>query len=145
MTRGRKTTAHMAASVFARKAAKYFRDCDLGAAVAACEKCETPFGDEKCLACSRKKARPYTVSGLCLALGVTKREFAAMKRDAAFAKAVEMAMLRIEAFIEENSITGTINGTLALAILREHFGWGEKTEAETVSVVLSEEASTLGK
>lgn len=57
-----------------------------------------------------------------------------------------MALLKIEAYIEENSISGRINGTLALAILRENFGWGEKPEMpETVEVVLSEEAKRYAK
>lgn len=57
-----------------------------------------------------------------------------------------MALLKIEAYIEENSITGHICGTLALAILRENFGWGEKTEsADRLEIVMSEEVGPLAK
>jgi hypothetical protein len=131
---------------FAKKAAKYFHDCDRGLATAACAKCDIVFGDDYCLSCTKKKVKPYTVSGLCLALGITKKRFAILKKDKAFADAVEMALLKIEAYIEENSISGDIAGTLALALLKEHFGWGEKSdEAGTVTVLLSEEADLLAK
>lgn len=133
-------------AVFARRAASYFRACDGGTASAACGACDASFGDERCSACRKKQMIPYTLSGLCLALGIPKRTFKSLRGDKKFAQAVEMALLKIEAYIEENSISGRINGTLALAILRENFGWGEKSEApETVEVVLSEEAKRYAK
>lgn len=136
----------IAPAVFAKKAAAYFRSCDGGMATVACDMCETEFGDAKCGKCGKKQKRPYTLSGLCLALGITKRKFAALKEDQDFADAVEMALLKIEAYIEENSITGHISGTLALAILRENFEWGEKTEsAERLEVVMSEEVGSFAK
>ena len=133
-------------AVFARRAASYFRGCDSGMASAACDACEVRFGDARCEGCRKKQTRPYTLSGLCLALGIPKRTFKSLRRDKKFAEAVEMALLKIEAYIEENSISGRINGTLALAILRENFGWGEKPEMpETVEVVVSEEAKRYEK
>ncbi len=133
-------------AIFAKRAAAYFRACDAGMASASCDTCSVEFGDEKCGICRKKKKRPYTVSGLCLAVGITKHEFYQIKKNKCFAEAVEMALLKIEAYIEENSIAGAINGTLALAILKEHFGWGEKdTLPETVTVVMSEEADALAK
>lgn len=136
----------IAPSVFARKAAAYFRECDSGTATAACDTCETEFGDARCGKCGKKQRRPYTLSGLCLALGITKRKFTALKGDQSFADAVEMALLKIEAYIEENQHHGAYSGTLALAILRENFGWGEKTEStDRIEVVMSEEVGSLAK
>ncbi len=144
MARKKKQT--VAPTVFARRAANYFRECDHGTATAACDACANEFGAEKCAGCRKKKLRPYTISGLCLAVGITKHEFAGLKRDQSYAEAVEMALLKIEAYIEENSIAGAINGTLALAILREHFGWGASEKpADTVTVVMSKEAEELAK
>ncbi|MBO5048751.1 MAG: hypothetical protein IJY37_05015 [Clostridia bacterium] len=132
--------------IFAKRAAAYFRDCDNGMASASCDTCSVDFGDEKCAVCRKKKKRPYTISGLCLAVGITKRDFENFKKNKCFSDAVEMALLKIEAYIEENSISGAINGTLALAILKEHFGWGEKSDLpDTVTVVMSEEAESLAK
>ena len=131
---------------FAKRAAKYFQECDKGCASAACGKCELSFGDEKCMDCDKKKMKPYTVSGLCLALGITKKRFSLLKSDKSFAEAVEMALLKIEAYIEENCISGDISGTLALALLKEHFGWGEKDDTpDTVTILMSEEAKKLAK
>lgn len=136
----------IAPSVFARRAASYFRSCDHGTATAACDTCAAKFGDAVCAHCPKKQTRPYTLSGLCLALGITKREFKSLKNNRSFSQAVEMALLKIEAYIEENSISGRISGTLALAILRENFGWGEKSEApETVEVILSEEVKRFAR
>ena len=146
MARGKRSDEKLVPAVFARRAAAYFRACDNGTASAACDSCDATFGDAKCGACRKKRRRPYTLSGLCLELGIPKREFAALRRDRAFAEAVEMALLKIEAYVEENSIAGQINGTLALAILRENFDWGEKTEsAERLEVVMRGEADTLAK
>lgn len=146
--RRRKEAGTLAPSVFARRASDYFRECDQGRPSAACDKCDTYFGDAKCDTCVKKLTRPYTLSGLCLALDITKKEFEMLKTNANYSGEVEMALLKIEAFIEENSISGRINGTLALAILRENFGWGEKPPAdekpkETFEVVLSKEAKRL--
>ncbi len=141
-----KTKEKLEPKIFAKRAAAYFRDCDNGLASASCDTCSVEFGDEKCAVCRKKKRRPYTVSGLCLAIGINKREFDELKTNKCFSEAVEMALLKIEAYIEENSVTGAINGTLALAILKEHFGWGEKRDApDTVTVVMSEEAEILAK
>ena len=131
---------------FAKRAAKYFQDCDQGEKNLFCKACAETFASEKCVSCKHFKEKPYTVSGLCLALGITKRKFSALKKDKAFAEAVEMALLRIEAYIEENCISGDIGGTLALALLKEHFDLGEKDENPgTITVLMSEEANTLAK
>lgn len=133
-------------AVFARRAAGYFRACDAGAATAACEACDVAFGDAKCASCPKKQTRPYTLSGLCLALDIPKRVFRSLRADKDYSQAVEMALLKIEAYIEENSISGRIGGTLALAILRENFGWGEQAQGQgPVEVLLSEEAERYAK
>ena len=75
--------------------------------------------------------------GLCLALGITKRQFKALKANKCFCNDVEMALLKIEAYIEENSISGGINGALATAILKENFGWGAKDDAEEGKIEIS--------
>lgn len=69
--------------------------------------------------------------------GITKRQFKALKANKCFCNDVEMALLKIEAYIEENSISGGINGALATAILKENFGWGAKDDAEEGKIEIS--------
>ena len=131
---------------FARRTARYFRACDTGCASGACQTCAHSFGSDECESCSKKQARPYTLSGLCLALGLSKRQFLSLREDPDFTEAVERTLLKIEAYVEENSLSGKINGTLAQTILRENFGWGEKNGAsDRISVVLSEGADELAR
>lgn len=128
---------------FAEKAAKYFADCDTPYPSPDCEKCGG--SGEKCRGCPKRKCRPYTLSGLCLALGITKRRFASLRANKNFCDEVEMAMLKIEAFIEEGGFSGEISGTLALADLKENFGWGEEKASPNVTVTLDGKARRYAK
>lgn len=130
---------------FAEKAAKYFADCDKPYFSPDCEKCRKSGSDADCRGCPKRKCRPYTLSGLCLALGITKREFGALRGNRRFCDEVEMAMLKIEAFIEEGGFSGEISGTLALADLKENFGWGEEKSSPEVRVTLAGDAKRYAK
>lgn len=132
------------AAAFAERAAKYFKDCDntviYSSVCASCKK------EDGCLTCVKRRTKPYTLSGLCLALGITKRQFKDLKTNKCFCDAVEMALLRIEAYIEESCISGNLNGTFALAILREHFGFGgEDEEEKDFNISFSEGAEHFAK
>ena len=131
------------AAAFAKRAAKYFQECDsttiFSAVCASCKK------DDGCLSCPKRRTRPYTLSGLCLALGITKRQFKDLKTNKCFCNAVEMALLKIEAYIEESCISGNLNGTFALAVLKEHFGFGEEEGERDFKIELSEKAERLAK
>ena len=54
-----------------------------------------------------------------------------------------MAMLKIEAFIEEGGVSGDIAGAIARAELKENFGWGEEKASPPIEIVLGEEAESL--
>ena len=131
------------AAAFAERAAKYFSDCDntviFSAVCASCKK------DDACLTCVKRRTRPYTLSGLCLALGITKRQFKDLKANKCFCDAVEMALLKIEAYIEESCISGNLNGTFALAVLKEHFGFGEDESEREFKIELSCDAQRFAK
>ncbi|MBQ0125287.1 MAG: hypothetical protein KBS59_03065 [Clostridiales bacterium] len=127
---------------FARKINEYFAFCDNADESPSCRSCKDGES-EKCSSC-RKKQVPYTLSGLCLFLGITKRQFNSLKSNKCFSDAVDMALLKIESYIEENSYCGNINGTLATAVLRENFGWGEDDAPDLISVELSAEADGYG-
>ncbi len=56
-----------------------------------------------------------------------------------------MALLKIEAYIEENCISGNVNGTFALAILKEHFGFGKDEGENEFSISISEKAGEFAE
>jgi hypothetical protein len=56
-----------------------------------------------------------------------------------------MALLRIEAYIEENCMSGNFNGTFALAVLKENFGFGEDEGESDFSISLAEEAERFAE
>lgn len=118
-------------------------DCDntviFSAVCASCKK------DDGCLDCRKRRTRPYTLSGLCLALGITKRQFKSLKTNKCFCDAVEMALLRIEAYIEENCMSGNFNGTFALAVLKENFGFGEEEGERDFCISFAEGAEGLAE
>ena len=101
--------------------------------------------DDACLTCAKRRTRPYTLSGLCLALGITKRQFKDLKTNKCFCDAVEMALLKIEAYIEENCMSGNFNGTFALAVLKENFGFGEDECESEFNISLAEEAERFAE
>jgi hypothetical protein len=131
------------AAAFAERAAKYFMDCDNTVIISpVCTSCKKEDG---CFDCPKKKTKPYTLSGLCLALGITKRQFKDLKTNKCFCDAVEMALLKIEAYIEENCMSGNFNGTFALAILKENFGFGSEDTERDFTVTLAEAAERFAE
>lgn len=133
----------LTADAFAKKAKKYFADCDKTVIPsAACVSCKNEEAD--CSSCRKRKTKPYTLSGLCLALGISKRQFNELKTNKCFCEEVEMTLLKIEAYIEENCFSGNVNGTFALAVLKEHFGFGEE-ERDNISISLSDEVRGLAE
>ena len=122
-------------TAFARRVTAYFRECDSEIVSPACASCTKD--EASCALCPKRRTKPYTLSGLCLALGITKRQFKALKANKCFCNDVELALLKIEAYIEENSISGGINGALATAILKENFGWGAKDDSEEGKIEIS--------
>ncbi|MGN1095330.1 MAG: terminase small subunit [Eubacteriales bacterium] len=133
------------AAAFAERAARYFRECDDSVIPsAACTSCKNEDAGA-CASCMKKRTKPYTLSGLCLALGISKRQFKALKTNKCFCNEVEMALLKIETYIEESCICGNINGTFALAMLKEYFGFGEAEESENIKVTLSGKAGRLSE
>ena len=131
------------AAAFAERAAKYFKECDSTVVyTAACASCKK---DDGCHICAKRRTRPYTLSGFCLALGITKRQFKDLKTNKCFCDAVEMALLKIEAYIEENCMSGNVNGTFALAVLKENFGFGEGESDAEISISFAEDAERFAR
>ena len=56
-----------------------------------------------------------------------------------------MALLKIEAYIEENCMSGNVNGTFALAVLKENFGFGESDEETEINISFAEDAERFAR
>ena len=95
-----------------------------------------------------KIIKPYTLSGLLCALGHTKEQSFSLGDSRDGRKLINHAILKIEAFIEENALSGKLSASAAANSLKYSFGWNEKMEPATdnnFTVSLSEEASRLGE
>ncbi len=107
------------------KVKSYFEDCD-----------EKNSGQKSII-------KPYTVSGLICHLGITRSEFERLSKNSKYSCLLD-AKMRIEAFIEENSLTGGLSCNASANSLKYNFGWGEKLIAEQTadakSIVISLEA-----
>ena len=75
---------------------------------------------------STKLVKPYTISGLCSHLGVSRDEFGKLEKNKCLAQTIIMAKLRIENFIEENVLSGRIAAASAVPTLKYNFGWTDK-------------------
>lgn len=117
---------------YRRKAENYFALCDREN-----DGCDAKSG----------LAKPYTLSGLLCALDLTKDEFYALEKSSKGKKLVRYVLMKIEAFIEENALSGRLSANFAQSTLKNSFGWGEKPAAEvpSVSVTVCDEALKMGE
>ena len=116
-----------------KRAYAYFEECDR----------ENALGDAK-----QPLPKPYTLSGLLCALSMTRQEFNELYNTPGGRHLCNHILMRIEAFIEENALSGRLSATFAQGALKNSFGWGDRSEdkdTKTVSVTLSEEATELGE
>jgi len=95
--------------------------------------------------------KPYTLSGLLCHLSITRSEFDRMLKSRAYAPILTKALAKIEAFIEENSLTGGLSVNAASNSLKYNFGWGEKQNRDEgegpgkVIISLGEDAERIAK
>lgn len=69
--------------------------------------------------------KPYTLSGLLSFLSITREEFAHLLKMRKYQRVLNSAMSKIEAYIEENSLTGGLSINASANSLKYNFGWGE--------------------
>lgn len=95
--------------------------------------------------------KPYTLSGLLCYLGISRKELEKLCSSKKYSSVMQNAISRIEAFIEENALTGELSCNASMNSLKYNFGWGEhreKNEADTsrhITVALSSEMSELAR
>ena len=108
-----------------------------------------------CDACNEGKkdiVKPYTLSGLLCFTGLTRQEFLRLSKIKRHHSLFKRAEARIEAFIEENMLTGALSCNASLNSLKYNFGWGEKEEGgdeksneHRITVTLSPDMSELSR
>lgn len=92
-----------------------------------------------------KMTKPYTLPGLLYSIRVTKEEFALLLGGSG-ASLAERAMLKIEAFLEENALNGKLPSTAAMNSLKNSFGEDkQQAKAAEISVTLDEASTRLGE
>ena len=113
------------------------------------EKIDTYFG--LCDDANNEKKniiKPYTLSGLLSFTELSREEFEKLLCSKTYGEVIRKAKGKIEAFIEENMLTGELSCNASLNSLKYNFGWGEKErESEksdrTITVTLSPEMNDL--
>ncbi len=78
---------------------------------------------------SRTPSERPTVTGLGVALGLTRRQLVDYAADDDYAEIVAMAKARVEAFNENRLYDGNVTGTIFN--LKHNFGWEDKRPAGT--------------
>ena len=115
-------------------AEKYFKECD-----------ELNKGCEGKIPI----VKPYTLSGLLCALGIGRESFHDLGKTREGRLFVEYVLMKIEAVIEENALSGKLSASAAASSLKYSFGWNEKEkdreEEGSIKICLSEEAKRLGE
>lgn len=90
---------------------------------------------------SEKLKKPYTVSGLCLHLKITRAELEKLSKKRKLSAICKETFLKIESFIEENALLGALANNPALYSLKYNFGWTDKpqksSEEETKNIKIT--------
>ena len=111
------------------------------------DKCDALNGAD-----AKKLKKPYSLSGLLCELALTRSEFERLCANRRYARAFTRALARIEAFIEENALMGTIPASAAANSLKVNFGWGAGSQAgesaegtRNIRIVLDEDMMRLAE
>ena len=106
---------------------------------------------EKYFAEQDKKGMPYTVSGLALALGMTRETLLRYEENDIFSDTIKRAKQKIEEYVETRLFVSGI-ATGVIFNLKNNFGWKDKQEIEqngemnnTVTVKFSGDVEEWGK
>ena len=95
--------------------------------------------------------KPYTLTGLCLYLNITRETFAEYCKgkyddeNNKFSDTFTCARKKVENYIEEGTLNGTINHNAGSFNLKNNFGWKDKQEIDmkiedlTVTIAADEE------
>jgi hypothetical protein len=118
---------------------------------------EVEYKIDKYFAECDEENRPYTVTGLALALGMSRQDLLNYSERTddegkSFFDTIKKAKNKIESRIEEGLLSGRYNSTGAIFNLKNNYGWKDKQEVEqsggldnTITIKTSEEIKNWGK
>ena len=75
-----------------------------------------------------EKQYPYTITGLALALDMTRQQLISYAEKDEFMDTIKKAKLKVEEYIESGSLSGRLNPTASIFNLKNNFGWKDRTE-----------------
>jgi DNA-packaging protein gp3 len=74
--------------------------------------------------------KPYTVSGLCAFLGISRETLNDYSKKEEFSDTIKAAKIAIEAEKVEGATQGKYNATIVIFDLKNNFDWKDKTEVD---------------
>lgn len=89
--------------------------------------------DDSMLEGATERYKPYTMSGLAVALGVDRNTILNYGKKDEYFRTVKEARARIEGFAEEKLYSSNVAGVIFN--LKNNFGWKDKTEQELLGSV----------
>lgn len=72
---------------------------------------------------------PYTVTGLCIALGICRDTLSEYMKQEEFSDTIKKAKLKVENYLEKHLITDS-STTGIIFNLKNNFGWSDKQQIE---------------
>ena len=81
-----------------------------------------------------KKEKPYTMSGLALALDMSRQSLINYSKDEEFFDTIKKAKQRVETQLEENALFNKANPTYTIFNLKNNFNWKDKQEHEISNI-----------
>jgi hypothetical protein len=78
--------------------------------------------------CDENK-KPYAISGLAMALGLSRKELLCRQHEGAIGKAIKKALAQCELSAEERLLNGK-NVSGVIFSLKSNWGWTDKPESE---------------
>ena len=80
-----------------------------------------------------KKEKPYTITGLGLAIGLDRRQLLEYGEKDVFNNTIKLAKERVHAYAEEHLYKSGIAAGVIFN-LKNNFGWKDKTEVEATNL-----------
>lgn len=78
-----------------------------------------------------EKLKPYTVTGLCVFLEISRETLNEYSKKNEYAETVRKAKIIIENYVEEGLLNGAINTIGGIFNLKNNFGWVDKFDVST--------------